>query len=50
MKSRIFWMLREAEIITEDGNMIPTIFSPRVQQALAPDAPVSFQVFPTTLP
>jgi hypothetical protein len=50
MKSRIFWMLREAEIISEDGNMIPTIFSPRVQQALAPDAPVSFQVFPTTLP
>jgi hypothetical protein len=50
MKSRIFWMLREAEIISEDGNMIPTIFSPRVQQALAPDAPVSVQVFPTTLP
>ena len=47
LKSRLFWMLREADLITEDGIIIPAILSPRLLETLAPDAPVGYQIFPT---
>ena len=45
MKTRIFRMLLEAELITSDNHIIPTTFSQRSKDVLAPDAPMSYQIF-----
>ena len=46
LKSRVFRMLLEAELITAENHILPAVFTPRVQAALAPDAPLSFEIFP----
>jgi len=46
IKTRIFRMLLEAELITDDNRIIPAIFSQRLKDVLAPDAPMSYQIFP----
>ncbi len=49
LKTVIFRMLREAEIITKDNLIIQTILSERLIEALAPAAPMSYQIFPLQL-
>jgi hypothetical protein len=46
MKTRIFRMLLEAELITPENHIIPATLSQRVKDALAQDASMSYQVFP----
>ena len=47
LKTRIFRMMLEADLITPDNRIIPTTFSQRIKDVLAPDAPMSYQIFPT---
>jgi hypothetical protein len=49
LKTVIFRMLREAELITKDNLIIQTILSERLIEVLAPKAPMSFQIFPLQL-
>ena len=49
IKTVIFRMLREAEIITKDNLIIQTILSDRLIDALSPAAPRSYQIFPLQL-
>ena len=49
LKTVIFRMLREAEIITTDNLIIQTILSERLIEVLAPAAPISYQIFPLQL-
>ena len=49
LKTVIFRMLREAEIITKDNLIIQTILSERLIEVLAPAAPLSYQIFPLQL-
>lgn len=46
VKTRIFRMLLEADLITPENRIIPTTFSHRIKDVLAPDAPMSYQIFP----
>ena len=46
IRQRVFWLLRESDLITDGRIIIPTILSNRVIKALAPDAPMSYQIFP----
>jgi hypothetical protein len=49
MKTRIFRMLLEAEIITKENYIIPTTLSQRTKDVLAPDAPMSYLIFPISV-
>ena len=49
MKTIIFRMLRESEIVTTDNLIIQTILSERLIEVLAPAAPLSYQIFPLQL-
>ena len=49
LKTVIFRMLREAEIITTDNLIVLTILSERLIEVLAPAAPLSYQIFPLQL-
>ena len=44
----IFRMLREASILDKNNNIIPSLLSERIIEALKPDKPESFLVFPVT--
>ena len=46
IKTRVFRMLLEAGLITEDNRIIPCVLSQRVIASLAPSAPTSYQIFP----
>ncbi|MCU0485173.1 MAG: DUF1819 family protein [Anaerolineales bacterium] len=48
MKTRIFRMLLEADLITPDSRIIPATLSPRLKDVLTPDAPLSYQIFPAS--
>lgn len=49
IKSRIFRMLLEAGLITEENRILPAILSTRVIEVLASDAPMSYRIFPLSL-
>jgi len=49
IKKRIFWMLKEAGLITEDNIIIPAVLSKRMVEILALDAPSSYQIFPISI-
>ncbi|MEA3351369.1 MAG: DUF1819 family protein [Chloroflexota bacterium] len=46
MKTRIFWMLKEAGLTTEEGAIVPTMMSTRLMESLKSDPDGSLQVFP----
>ena len=46
MKTRIFHMLLEAELITPDNHLIPVTLSQRIKDVLISDAPMSYQIYP----
>jgi hypothetical protein len=46
MKTRIFRMLTEAEIITPNYQIIPITFTERLKEALASDREICIQIFP----
>ena len=49
IKKRIFWMLKEAGLITEDNIIIPAVLSKRMVEIFAPFAPSSYQIFPISI-
>ena len=49
IKQVLFLMLQQAEIITRDRTILPAIFSEQARAALQIDAPMSFQIFPTSV-
>lgn len=50
LRSRLFRMLYEAGLMTEDGILIPALLSSRLVDALAVDAPMSYKIFPMAAP
>jgi len=46
MKTRIFRMLLEAELITPDNCIISATLSQRIKDVLSPDTPMSYKIFP----
>jgi len=46
LKTRVFRMLLEANVVTSDYFINPTNFSQKVKDVLASDAPMSFTIFP----
>jgi hypothetical protein len=50
LKSRLFRMLYEAGLTTEDGILIPALLSSRLVEVLAVDAPMSYKIFPMAEP
>ena len=50
VKQIMFRMARQAELVTEENTIQAIIFSEREKEALKPDAPLSFQIFPTMIP
>ena len=49
MRTRLFWMLQETGIISEDNMIIPVKLSRRVIDGLAPDSPEDLRIFPVTM-
>ena len=49
VKTRIFWILREVELISDDNMIIPAALSRRVMDALAHDSPSNLQIFPAVI-
>ena len=49
IKTRIFRMLVEAEIITPNNRIIPATLSQRIKDVLVVDAPMSYQIFPISM-
>lgn len=49
IKTRIFRILIEAELITQEGLILPATFSARIREALSPDSPMSYQIFPISI-
>ncbi len=47
LKQVIFRMLRETGIISEDNLIVQAVLSNRLIQAIRPDAPASYQIFPS---
>lgn len=50
IKQIMFRMIHQAELVTEENIIQAVIFSEREKEALQPDAPLSFQIFPTMIP
>ncbi|MEA3336899.1 MAG: DUF1819 family protein [Chloroflexota bacterium] len=46
----VFRMLREGELLSTDGVIIPPIFSPHLVQVITQDDPAYFQIYPTPDP
>lgn len=46
LKTRVFRLLLEADLITSDNLILPATFTQRIKDVLAPAAPISFQIFP----
>ena len=46
LKTVIFRMLRESGLITDDNRIIQALPSQKLIEALKPDAPMSYQIFP----
>jgi hypothetical protein len=46
VKQVMLLMTREAGLITEDGTILRAMLSNRLSEALKPEAPMSFQIFP----
>lgn len=46
LKTRLFRLLYETELIAADNRIIPTTMSQRLKAVLAPDRPLSFEIFP----
>jgi len=42
----VFHMMREADLLTEDNTILAAMLSIRLTEALKPDAPMSFEIFP----
>jgi len=42
----VFHMMREAELLTDDNTILRAMLSTRLTEALRPDAPMSFDIFP----
>jgi len=49
MRTRLFWMLQETGIISEDNMIIPVKLSRRVINGLASDSPDDLRIFPVTM-
>jgi hypothetical protein len=49
IKQVVFRILREADIISEGRIIMPALLSQRVVEALQPDAPMSFKIFPVSV-
>lgn len=50
IKSRIFRMLQEAGLTTEENRILPAMLTARMVEALATDAPTSYNIFPISIP
>jgi len=48
IKTVIFRMLREADILDQGHFILPAILTRRMIEVLAPDAPLGYQIFPIT--
>jgi hypothetical protein len=46
LKTVLFRMMREADLITDDNLILPSMLSKRLVDVLKQDAPMSFQIFP----
>jgi len=46
IKQVLLRMLKEAELISSEGVILPAILSARLAEALKPDAPLAFQIYP----
>lgn len=42
----VFHMMREADLLTDDNTILRAMLSSRLTEALKPDAPMSFEIFP----
>jgi hypothetical protein len=42
----VFKMLREAELLSDDGQLLPALLTPRLIDAIRADAPAYFAIFP----
>jgi hypothetical protein len=42
----VFHMMREADLLTDDNTILRAMFSNKLIEALKPDAPMSFEIFP----
>ena len=49
IRTVIFRMLREAEIINQAHIILPTVLSRRMIETLEPDAPTSYEIFPISI-
>ena len=49
MRTRLFWMLQETGIISEDNRIIPVKLSRRVVDLLASDSPEELRIFPVDM-
>jgi hypothetical protein len=47
LREVVFRMMREAGLISKEKMIIPVVLSKRLVEVLKPDAPMSFQIFPT---
>ena len=50
IKQIMFRVIRQAELVTEENVIQAVIFSDREKEALQPDTPLSFHIFPTMVP
>ncbi|MEM7133187.1 MAG: DUF1819 family protein [Chloroflexota bacterium] len=46
-RQMVFLMLREADLVTDDFAILPTILSPRLMEAISQESPADMAVFPT---
>ena len=49
-RSVVFRMMREAQLLTDDGQIIPAILSPRLGQVVRDDDPALLAIYPAPLP
>ncbi len=49
LRQVVFRMLRQADLLTDENAIIQIMLSPRLIDALRPDAPMSYQIFPIQL-
>ncbi|WP_353807673.1 DUF1819 family protein [Agromyces sp. SYSU T00194] len=47
LRSNLYKMLREADLITEEGVIVPTVIAPRVREHLVRRSPSDLRYFPT---
>ena len=49
-RSVVFRMMREAQLLTDDGQIMPAILSPRLGQVVRDDDPALLTIYPAPLP